>query len=215
MTLTIQPRTWNPTKVVRPVIKPVIKALDWAELIKGALPKLAKDSRKVLKRVSDGLGVLELPLKRDKLLRSFNLALSGATIGEKAAFSIETLNCSTSIAGTGVAAVETAHDLGAFSLSANQLLMLNIFGFICSCILVIKSFMDIQKTFTKLKHDETWNPVLILAKKICQLILGCFGMAFFFLGGGFASPYLFLGVSTLSLTISITKDIYNYNRSII
>lgn len=209
MTLTIQPRAWRPLKIAKPVIKPVIRALDWAELIKGALPKLAKDSRKVLKRVTDGLGCIELPTKGNKLIKSFTLALSGTTLADRAVGSIETLNHSTAIAGTGATAVEVMHEVGAFSLTARQLLILNLFGFICSCVLVLKSIVDINKAFTMLNQDETWNPILILAKKICRLVLGIFGMAFFLLGAELASPYLLLGASTLSLGFSITKTIYN------
>ncbi len=209
MTLTIQPRPWRPAKIAKPVIKPVIKALDWAELIKGALPKLAKDSRKVLKRVTDGLGCIELPTKGNKLIKSFTLALSGTTLADKAVGSIQTLNHSTTIVDTGAAAVEVMHEAGLFSLSERQLLFLNIFGFICSFALVLKSLVDINKTVTMLNQDETWNPVLILAKKICRLVLGIFGMAFFLLGAELASPYLLLGVSSLSLVFSITKTIYN------
>lgn len=209
MTLTIQPRAWRPTKIAKPVIKPVIRALDWAELIRGAIPKLAKDSRKVLKRVTDGLGCIELPTKGNKLIRSFTLALSGTTLADKAVGSIGTLNYSTAIVGTGATAVEVMHEAGVFELTARQILILNVFGFICSCILVIKSLVDIKNAFTLLNQDETWNPVLVLAKKICRLVIGIFGMAFFLIGTQCAAPYLLLGVSTLALTISITKDLYN------
>jgi len=99
---TIQTRNWNPSKLRKPVVKPMMRALDWAELIQGALPKLAKDSRKMLSRISDGLGVFNLPNKGNKLLRSFTLAYAGETIGEKAVGSISALKNSTSIAGVGL-----------------------------------------------------------------------------------------------------------------
>ncbi|MBS0628994.1 MAG: hypothetical protein JSS30_02075 [Verrucomicrobia bacterium] len=213
---TIESRSWSPTKIRKPFIKPVIKALDWAELIRGALPKLAKDSRKVLKHFCNGLGVLDLPTKGVKLLKSFTVACEGASIGERAVASIRALNHSTSIVGLSAGAVEVMHETGLVTLSASQLLMINMFGFICSFVLVIKSLADINKTFNIITYEKLWSRnfnsnFLLLVNKICRLALGLFAMGFFVFGAEFtAAPYLLLGLSSSSLILSIARKSYNY-----
>lgn len=205
----------NPYKLRKPVIKPVIKVFDWAHLIRGTLPQVAKDSRKALSRLSDGLGILGLPSKGRKLSRSFTLAYAGSTVAEKATGSVGVLSTSASIAGVGAGTVELLDETGVISLTPYQLLILNVFGFICSCILVLKSFVDIKNTFTIINQSETWSPeynsnLILLAKKICRLVIGIFGMALF--GGVSISPYILLGASSLSLSLSLTK--FYYNKSI-
>ena len=207
--------SWNLYKLRKPVIKPVIKAFDWAHLIRGALPQFAKDSRKALGRLSDGLGILGLPSKGKKLRQSFTLAYAGSTIAEKATGSVGLLSTSASIAGVGAGAVELLDETGMITLTPYQFLILNIFGFICSCILVLKSLVDIKNTFTVINQLETWSPeynsnLILLAKKTCRLVIGIFGMALF--GGVSISPYILLGASSLSLSLSLTK--FYYNKSI-
>jgi hypothetical protein len=202
---------WNPYKLRKPVIKPVIKAFDWAHLIRGTLPQFAKDSRKALSRLSDGLGILGLPSKGRKLGQSFTLAYAGSTIAEKVNGSVGVLSTSASIAGVGAGAVELLDEAGVISLTPYQLLIINIFGFICSCILVLKSIVDIKNTFTVITQLEAWSPeynsnLLLLAKKTCRLVIGIFGMALF--GGVSISPYILLGASSLSLSLSLTKFYY-------
>lgn len=211
--MNIQTQNWNPYKLRKPLFKPMVKALDWAELIQGALPQLAKDSRKLLSRISDGLSVFNLPNKGNKLLRSFTLAYSGETIGEKAVGSIVALKNSTSIAGVGAGAVEVMHEQGLFTLSPYQLLILNIFGFICSSVLVLKSLADMNKTFNVITQQELWSPefnsnLLYVAKKISRLSIGLFAMVFFLFGGEFAAPYVLLGLSSFSLVLSLSRYYY-------
>lgn len=203
--------SWNPYKLRKPVIKPVIKAFDWAQLIRGALPQVAKDTRKALSHLSDGLGLLALPSKGRKLGQSFTLAYAGTTIGDKVTGSVDALNTSASIAGVGAGAVELLDEAGVISLTPYQLLILNLFGFICSCLLVLKSIVDIKNTFTVLTHVEVWSPefnsnLILLAKKTCRLAIGLFGTALF--GGVSISPYVLLAVSTLSLSLSLAKFYY-------
>ncbi len=209
----IQTRSWNPSKLRKPLFKPMMRALDWAELIQGALPQLAKDSRKLLSRISDGLSVFDLPSRGNKLLRSFTLAYAGETVGEKAVGSIGALKNSTSIAGVGAVAVEVMHEHGLFTLSPHQLLILNIFGFICSSVLVLKSLADLNKTFNVITQQELWctefnSNLLYLANKICRLTIGLIGMGFFLFGGELAAPYLLLGLSSFSLVLSLTRYYY-------
>lgn len=214
---TVENRSWNPYKIRKPVIKPILKTFDWVELVKGALPKLARDSRKVLGHISDGLDIFGLPKKGSHLCRSFTLAYAGTTLGEKATGAVDMVKDSTSIIGVGAGAVELLDEAGLITLTPHQLLFLTVFGLICSCILVIKSLLDIKNTITILTQVETWGPefntnLIALAKKICRLAIGIFGIILF--GGTPISPFILLGISSLSLIFSLAKKYYNHRNPI-
>lgn len=207
---TLQAKNWNPASFRQPVIKPLLKAFDWAEVLAGTLPKFAKDSRKLLSRVSDGLGVFSLPGRGRKLRKSFTLAYSAPTIGEKAVHSVDALSLSTSMIGVGTGALETLHEAEILTLSPFQILILSIFGFICTSILIAKTLSDINKTFTHIKNEELWSPkfkccLFALAGKICRLVLGIFAMAFFLSGGQIVAPIVLLTISSISLCFSLAK----------
>jgi|GEM_PF-3272699 len=197
--------------------KPSLKALDWVN--KGSEDALL--AREVCCRSNSILNVMDVPNKVSKLGRSVSSLSNYGSFGGYLERVINVFKKFTSLISVAVSSVQIAHEEGLLALSEYQFSILDGVGFASSLALFLKSTTAIKKNFnvllsTKVGSYECNLSLLKLVGRICGLVTGVFGMVTFALNGGLQAKWVLLGVSTISLTISISKyyltSLYSENK---
>ncbi|MDN3506255.1 MAG: hypothetical protein P0S96_03400 [Simkaniaceae bacterium] len=199
--------------------KPAMRALDWA----GKSTEEALQARAVCCRSNSILRVLDVPNKVNKLGRSVVSLAHCGSCGDFFDRVINVFKKFTSLIGVVVSGIQIAHEEGLLSLEDYQFSILDGIGFAGSLALFLKSGAAIRKNFTLLSSSRVGSyefnlSLLKLVGRICGLVTGVFGLATFALNGGLQARYVMLGISTISLTISIAKyyltSLYSENRAV-
>lgn len=199
--------------------KPSLRALDWMN--KGT--EEALQARTVCCRSNSILSVMDMPNKVSKLGKSVVSLSNYGTCGDFFDRIINVFKKFTSLIGVVVSGVQIAHEEGVLALSDCQFSILDGIGFAGSLALFLKSTTAIKKNISLLSTHRVGSyefnlSLLKLVGRICGLVTGIFGLATFALNGGLQARYVMLGISTISLTISISKyyltSLYSENKAV-
>ncbi|NGX47046.1 MAG: hypothetical protein K1000chlam3_00415 [Chlamydiae bacterium] len=198
--------TFDPSACQKLAFKPSLRCLAWAN----EPTEQALRSHWICSRSNSLLNVMDMPTKVSKLGKSIVSLSHYGTLGEYIERIINVFKKFTSIIGIFVSGIQIAHEEGMILLTSYQFSILDTIGFVGSSALFLKSMTGIKKNFGQLMSSQRWGyafnlALLKLIGRICGLVTGIFGMITFAFGGGIHAKWVMLGISTISLSMSISK----------
>jgi hypothetical protein len=201
-------------KLKKYVVSPLKKGIDFAEIGLGVVPKERLSAfRNVLASSSRALSFIELPKKLNKICRHVTVLYQWRQAENVAEVGLNLFNDGTSVVNSAGGLLTFANDEGLLTLSGSQLIYLNALGLLGSVAVTAKSAQDLKKTvgqFWNNPDPQQQMPLLIdLICRISALALGIFGILTFACGGELIVKGVILGISLLSLSLSICKYFYS------
>lgn len=194
------------------VFKPASLSVAWHE----ALTSIENNkTHQVFRRSKSALHWIDMPNKILEIPRTFSLILNSEGMGVLLEEIIRCFKKIFWIIKVWASGFLLCHEEGVLSLSHSQVSWINASGFLATFVFFLKSSTDINKNFRKVIFSEPDQlnfkfGLLILVKKICSCVMCLFGLLGMILSETALSQWIFLGISTFSLSLSISK--YYYKR---
>lgn len=205
----------TPSGIQNMVIRPVVHALKFTELVATALAGTVKGPREVFRLADHLLYWVGYPsrLKNfDKSARKLKDSLTSGSL-YKISTKVSKLYIDSSLViGLIADGVKNLHTKEVIHLSSPYVAVLEQISFMGSIAFLLLALHSIKKQVKKLTHNEAWSPqfnlaLITLIGKICLAVLAVFGIIAFF-NAPLISPWLTLAFAVGLLVCSVTGHFY-------
>lgn len=190
------------------VFKPSSLSVAWLE----AVTSVENKSQVVFTRSKSVLSWIDMPNKLLEIPTGFSSLAESDGLGNSIEKAIYLFKKIVSLIKVWASSLLICWEEGILSLSKSQLKVINSSSFLATFALFLKSIIDMNKNFRRVfvgsKKYSFKFCLLLLAKKICTCVMCLFGILGMVLYEPPQSQWIFLSISTFSLSLSISKYYY-------